>query len=286
MNSGGFLKVSLLIRRTAVFLLIVLIALPADADAARRKRAKHRSYAPTAKAAILLDVTSGRVLYSKNSDGRVYPASTTKVMTALLALERLPLDKYLTVSRAATQVMPTKLGALAGDQYRVKDLLFALLLNSSNDAAVVLAEGIAGSHERFVAQMNQRARRLGARHTRFANAHGLPREGPQYTTARDMALIFKEALKNPVFRNVITFKYRIVYSKSGRRHFVKSHNKALFLNWKRSIFGKTGFTLQAKSCFVGQYAKGGRTYIIAVFGCRKRWQDIKFIVERYGRLDL
>ncbi len=240
----------------------------------------------TAVSAILWNVTTNHYYYDKAIDQRVYPASTTKVMTAILALEYLSLDQYVTVSERATQVLPTKLDLNAGEQYRVRDLMYAVLLKSANDAAAVLAEAVAGSQEKFVVMMNQRARQIGARHTHFANVHGLPSQGDQYTTARDMALMFKEALKNPFFQKAITFKFRIAYSKDGRRHFLKSHNKALFLNWKQDIFGKTGYTRDAQSCFVGHFLKGKDTYIIAVFGCHKRWNDIKFIIERYGKVDL
>ncbi len=161
-----------------------------------------------------------------------------------------------------------------------------MLLKSANDASIVLAEAVAGSEAKFVVLMNQRAWTIGARHTHFTNSHGLPSSTRQYSTAHDMALIFKEVLKNNFFSKAITFKYRIIYSKVGRRHFLKSHNKSLFLNWKRNVYGKTGYTRQARSCFVGYFNKGGHTCIIAVFGCRKRWEDIKFIIEHYGRTDL
>ncbi len=267
------------------FILIVALVLPGDAYAARKKK-RVRSYRVDANAALLWDVTANRRLYEKNSNMRVFPASTTKVMTAILVLEKLSLNDYVTVSSRATDVPQTKLDLKPGEQYRVRDLMYGILLKSANDAAIVLAEAVAGSQEEFVRMMNERARQLGATHTKFANAHGLPSETSQFTTAHDMALIFNAALRNPFFKEAITFKYRILYSKDGRRHFLKSHNKALFLSWGRNIYGKTGYTNQAQSCFVGYVPKGGHTVLISVFSSQRRWRDIKFIVERYGRIDL
>jgi D-alanyl-D-alanine carboxypeptidase len=208
------------------------------------------------------------------------------VLTALLVLENLPLDKYVTVSEHATQVPQTKLGLRAGESYRVRDLLYGLILKSANDAAVVLAEAVAGSEPKFVDMMNARAKQLGATHTHFANPHGLPSAGPQFTTASDMALIFSQALKNDFFRQAITFKYLVICSKNGRECYLKSHNKTLFLNWRQHVFGKTGFTFEAQSCFVGYIPKGNDILIIAVYGCRKRWTDMKYIIEHYGHIYL
>jgi len=240
----------------------------------------------TARSALLWDITNNRRYFAHNIEQRVYPASTTKVMTVMLALEKLPLDAYVPVSLRATQVPPTKLDFRPGEQYRVRDLIYACLLKSANDAAVALAEMVAGSQEKFVVLMNQKAWAIGARHTHFTNPHGLPWPGGQYTTAADMALIFKEALKNPFFQKAITFKYRIIYSKGGRRHFLKSHNKALFLNWKQDVFGKTGYTRQAQSCFVGYFKKGNDVWLVDIFGSHKRWEYLKWIIEHYARVDL
>jgi D-alanyl-D-alanine carboxypeptidase len=111
-------------------------------------------------------------------------------------------------------------------------LLYAILLKSANDAANVLAEAVGGSQSNFVAMMNARAKQLGATHTRFSNAHGLPSSGAQYTTAKDMAKIMQQALKNKTFRRIITYKYRVIYSKSGRRHFLEISQSFFILNWK------------------------------------------------------
>lgn len=244
-----------------------------------------RKFYTTARGAVLVGA-NGKVLYSKNANKRVLPASTTKVMTALLVLEKLPLDSYVTVSSRATGMQPSKLHLRAGEQYRVRDLLYGVLLNSANDASVVLAEAVAGSEWAFVQMMNQRARKLGAKNTNFANSNGLPSKAAQYSTAYDMSLIFRQAMQSSFFREAIKFKYKTIYSKAGRRINLKSHNKILFKGWKTAIYGKTGYTRAARSCFVGHVVKGKKSMIIAVFGCTKRWDDIYRIVERYGGIDL
>ena len=280
----------MLIKVCQIFLIIILslsFSDPTEARGVHHRRSK-RAHTQTigARSALIWDITNDHRLFSKNADMRVYPASTTKIMTVLLALEHLPLDAYVTVSQRATQVEPTKLDFIAGEQYRVRDLIYACLLKSANDAAGVLAEAIAGSQKKFVAMMNQKAWEIGARHTRFANPHGLPLPAGQHTTARDMAMILKEALKDPFFYKAITFRYRIIYSRGGRRHFLKSHNKALFLDWKQDVYGKTGYTRQAGTCFVGFFKKGNGIFIVDVFGSHKRWEYLKWIIEHYAGADL
>ena len=273
-------------RRVITVVLIAALIVPCDAFAKRSKKRRAKRNIPTATAIIVWDVQAKRALYAKNALHRVYPASTTKVMTALLALEKLSLDKQVKVSRAACNVPETKLGVVPGETYRVRDLLYAILLKSANDGANVLAEAVSGSQQNFVALMNSRAKQLGAMHTRFSNAHGLPSNGTQYTTAKDMAIIFQQALKNPEFRRIISYKYHIIYSSQGRRFFLKSHNRSLFLNWKKRVEGKTGYTRQAQTCFVGRVQDKGRILIVAVFGSRTRWEDVKLVLERYGKVDL
>ncbi len=276
------------VRPWLVIVLIMALSTPALAWGLHHRH--HRNHASsaalTARSALIWDASHNRYYFAKNIEERIYPASTTKVMTVLLALEKLPLDQYVTVSRKATQVPPTKLDFRPGEQYRVQDLIYACLLKSANDAAGVLAEAVAGSEGKFVDMMNQKAWALGARHTHFANPHGLPSPGNQYTTAMDMAIILKEAIKNPFFERAITFKYRILYSKGGRRHFLKSHNKSLFLNWKQNVFGKTGYTREAQSCFVGYVKKGQNLFIVDLFGTHKRWEYLKWIMEHYAGINL
>jgi len=275
-----------LFRISLIAILAVQLISP-DGAMAYRLIFRHKGpYHLTAKTAILWDPVSHQRYFDLGADQEVFPASTTKVLTALLVLENLALDRYVTISQHATQVPQTKLGLRAGESYSVRDLLYGLILKSANDAAVALAEAAAGSEGKFVGMMNARAMQIGAMHSHFANPHGLPSQGPQYTTASDMALIFAQALKNDFFRQAITFKHYVIRSKEGRRCYLRSHNKTLFLNWKQHVFGKTGFTFEAQSCFVGYIPKGRDTLIVALYGCRRRWTDMKYIIERFGHINL
>lgn len=273
--------------RAALIAILIAVLISPDEGMAYRLVFRHKGpYHVTANTALLWDPASNQRYFDLGADREVFPASTTKILTAILALENLSLDQYVTVSEHATQVPQTKLGLRAGESYRVRDLLYGLLLKSANDAAVTLAEAVAGSEGKFVDMMNARAKQIGAVHSHFANPHGLPSPGPQFTTAADMALIFSQALKNDFFRQAITLKYQVISSRGGRRCFLKSHNKTLFLRWKHHVFGKTGWTIEAQSCFVGYIPRGNDILIIAVYGCRKRWTDMKYIIEHYGHIEL
>ncbi len=271
------------------------VFVPSDVDAGQSKRkqsaksrkaSKRKPYVVSAKAALLMEMDSGDKIYAKEMTRKILPASTTKVLTAILVLEKLDLDDYVTVSLRAANVLPSKIYAKVGDQYRVRDLLYAALLNSANDASVALAEAVSGSEEEFVKLMNRRAGQIGARGTLFANAHGLPDDDPQYSTAYDMALIFREAMKKPFFQEAIQKRYHKIVSQQGQATLLRSHNKCLFKGWKRDVYGKTGYTQAAQACFVGYVEKDKKKYIIAVFRCSKRWDDIKYVVERYAGVDL
>ena len=260
---------------------------PSAAEAKKRSgQRKAKYYGVSADSALLFSENGWRKYYARDIHEKVLPASTTKVMTVIIVLERKRLDDIVTVSKNATTALPSKIDIKAGEKYRVRDLLYAALLSSSNDASVALAESVAGSEIKFVELMNERARRLGAKNTLFANAHGLPTDRPQYTTAHDMYLMFREALKKRFFREAIKIKYISIHSQGGRKINLKSHNNALFKGWKKSVYGKTGYTTAAKACFVGYVGKGKEILIIAVFGCSHRWDDVKYILEHYGGVDL
>lgn len=272
------------LRVISVIIVTLILVIRGDIVAEARKG---KSQDVSCQSVIFSNSTKVKRYYGKRVHDRVLPASTTKVMTALLVLEKLSLDQYVTVSRRATQVEPTKLYLRPGERYKVRDLLYAILIKSANDASIVLAEAVAGSEAQFITLMNKRAKQLGAKHTRFANSNGLPtRKASQYTTAYDMYLIFRKALQHEFFKQAIKYKYRTIYSKAGRKISLKSHNKILFKDWHQKIYGKTGYTRAAKACFVGTIEKGGDTLIIGVFGCSKRWDDIKYVVSKYGNIAL
>ena len=268
-----------------VFVLFCLALVPADA-AKKVTKKTIGPYRVSAESALLFDESGWRRYYAKRIDAKVLPASTTKIMTALIVLERKKLDDIVVVGSSPEKVLPSKVDIKKGEKYRVRDLLYAAILNSANDAAVALAESVSGSQERFVELMNQRARQLGAHNTVFANPHGLPTKSPQYSTAYDMFLIFREALKKDFFRDTLKIKFMTIHSQDGRKIDLKSHNKSLFKGWKEGVYGKTGYTLSAQACFVGHVMKERKHLFIAVFGCTSRWDDIKYIIEKYGGIDL
>ena len=266
-------------------ILIFVLILPGDSFA-RRRRGPSPYRGLTARSAILADAATARQLYGRNVHSRIFPASTVKVMTALVVMENLALDKVVTVGTRATQAQPSKISVRPGERYRVADLLYAMLLSSANDASIVLAEAVAGSEAKFVQMMNARARQLGAKRTKFSNASGLPSPGAaQYSTAYDMYLIFRQAVKYDFFKKAIQHPYKTISSTDGRTIALKSHNKILFSrDWRRKVYGKTGYTRAAKMCFVGTIQKGQTTLIIAVFGCTRRWEDMKYIMKKYGQI--
>ena len=268
------------------FILCCFLAFLLSPETFAAKKTKKKPYAFTARSAILSDSTKVKRLYGKNVNLKVAPASTTKVMTALLVLEKLPLDKVVTVSRHATSVAPSKAGLAVGERYKVSELLYASLMQSANDASVALAEAVAGSESAFVTMMNKRAKQLGATRTKFVNPHGLPTKTSQYTTAYDIYLIFREALKHHFFKKALQYKKKMIVSESGRTIHLRSFNKLLSKGWKTTVYGKTGYTKKAKYCFVGYLTNGNSTLIVAVFGCTKRWQDIQHLLTKYGKIKL
>lgn len=234
-----------------------------------------------------MDAKTGKILYQKNADTPLPPASTTKVLTAILTLEsQKRSNDRLTVSKAATRVPASKLYLKPGQTVSIEDLLYGVLLASANDASVVLAEGIGGSVERFAEIMTKKAHELGATNTRFSNPHGLT-AADHYSTARDLALIFRYAMKNPTFRQIVHTKMSSVRSVSPgkksarmRRISVRNHNRLLW-NYDGAIGGKTGYTFAAQKCYVGAVERNGVTLIVSLLGSRDLWGDTKRLLE-YG----
>ncbi|HEY7320631.1 MAG TPA: D-alanyl-D-alanine carboxypeptidase [Candidatus Binatia bacterium] len=241
----------------------------------------------TARAAVLMDAATGKILYQKEPDLRLPPASTTKVITAIIALESgRKLGELITVSKAATRVPASKLYLRPGQTITIEHLLYGILLSSANDASMVLAEGIAGSVERYTDLMTKKAHEIGALNSNFTNPHGLTAPD-HYSTARDLAIIFRYAMKNPIFREIVQTKISSVSSNSvvrkknvARRISVRNHNRLLW-NFDGAIGGKTGYTFAAQKCFVGAVARNGVTLIVTILGARDQWGDTKRLLE-YG----
>jgi D-alanyl-D-alanine carboxypeptidase len=234
-----------------------------------------------------MDAATGRILYQKEPDLRLPPASTTKVITAILALESgRKLAESLTVSKAATRIPASKLYLRPGQTLTIEDLLYGILLSSANDASLVLAEGLGGSVEAFAELMTKKAHDLGATNSHFTNPHGLTAPD-HYSTARDLAILFRYAMKNPIFRDIVQTKISSVRSNSiirkktvARRISVRNHNRLLW-NFDGAIGGKTGYTHAAQKCFVGAVVRNGVTLIVSILGARDQWGDTKRLLE-YG----
>ncbi len=229
-----------------------------------------------ARAAVLMEAESKQVLYSLNPQQKLPNASTTKILTGIIALERTSLDEKVFISQRAASTGEQSIGMKPGESMTVKDLLYALLVYSANDAAVALAEHVAGSLEGFMEIMNQKAMELGATGTHFANPHGLD-EKDHYTTALDLALIGAYAMANAEFRNiVVTDQYSIL---SPPRTF-SNHNKLLKIYpYANGI--KTGYTGGAGKCLVGSAKKNGITLISVILNDDNYFNDTAQLLE-YG----
>jgi D-alanyl-D-alanine carboxypeptidase (penicillin-binding protein 5/6) len=201
----------------------------------------------SAPSGALVDLGSGRVLYAKGAEIRRPIASTTKIMTALLVLSSARMRDTVTVSPLAAAQGGASLGLATGERIRVRDLMFALMLQSSNDAAVALAEHVAGSVDTFVDRMNRRARAMGLRDTRFRSPNGLDDRG--YSTALDLAHITVRALRDPAFARIARAKFYTLPSPDGGTRHLQNRNALLWLY--PDAFGvKSGFTSAAGSCLV------------------------------------
>ena len=241
----------------------------------------------TARAAILMDASTGKVLYQKEADLRLPPASTTKILTAILTLESgRKLSESLTVSKEATRVPASKLYLRPGQSVSIEELLYGIMLASANDASVVLAEGVAGSVERFSELMTKKAHDIGAINSHFTNPHGLTAPD-HYSTVRDLAIVFRYAMKNSTFREIVQTKFSSVSTTAvvrkkvvPRRISVRNHNRLLW-GFDGAIGGKTGYTHAAQKCFVGAVQRNGTTLIVSILGARDQWGDTKRLLE-YG----
>ncbi len=239
----------------------------------------------TAHSAVLMNAGNKKALYSKNPNYKLAPASTTKIMTALVVLKNSALDKKVIVSRSATLMPPSKINIKKGEEYSTEDMLKALLLNSGNDASVALAESVAGTEQDFVKMMNNMARKIGCRNTNFKNSNGLPAKG-QYSTAHDLALIMCEAVKDKRMLDILEIKNtEIIELNSGRRIRLRNHNKSLWKDIPYLILGKTGYTIRAGQCFAGYIQYDNRHNLIVVILKGKRlWPDLKELSVKGRRL--
>ncbi|MGN1059257.1 MAG: D-alanyl-D-alanine carboxypeptidase family protein [Clostridia bacterium] len=232
----------------------------------------------SAQYACVIDAQTGRVLYEKNAYDRHSMASTTKIMTALIALENTAENETVTVSRNAAGTEGSSIYLKAGEVLPMEDLLYGLMLESGNDAAIAIAEHVGGSVEHFAEMMTARARALGAENTQFKNPNGLDEEG-HYTTAYDLALITRTALLNPRFAEIVSTKRKSVpASQKGTARSFSNHNKLLTL-YAGCIGVKTGFTKKTGRCLVSAAERDHITAICVTLNAPNDWNDHKLLLD-------
>lgn len=235
----------------------------------------------TARAAVVLDKKSGKILFAKDAHERLAEASLTKIMTVIVVLDNRPkVGDIVQVSKnpLKIQMQGADIGLKEGEEISVYNLLRSLLIVSANDTSVALAEYTAGSEEKFVELMNQKARRLGIKDSHFVNTHGLDAEN-HYSSAYDLATLTRYALDKPIFREIIKTP-RFVFKTSVRTHWIKNTNKLLNNTYLNIIGGKTGFTDNAGMCLI-EVARGkkGQEIIAVLLASRDQWQEAKGLLD-------
>lgn len=247
-----------------------------------------------AQSAVLMDGESGRVLFEKGGGEERPMASTTKIMTCILALEKGNLNDIVTVSEEAARQPEVHLGMKEGDQFYMEDLLYSIMLESHNDSAWAVAEHISGSVEEFSNLMDQKAKELGCSHTNFVTPNGLDGEdedGIHRTTAEELARIMKycimESPQKEAFLQITQMKTRTFHDTTGKKQFICNNHNAFLNMMEGALTGKTGFTGEAGYCYVGAVRQGDRTLIVALLACgwpnnkNYKWVDMKKLVQ-YG----
>ncbi len=247
--------------------------------------ASDREPSVNALSAVLIDADTGRVLWGKNENEPMAIASTTKIMTAIVALENADLSDVAVVSENAVAAPPVKMHLKKGEEITLEQLLYALLMQSSNDAAVAVAEAVGGSVEGFCAMMNEKAKQLGCRDTEFVTPNGLDK-GNHHSTAYDMALIGTYAIKNEDFIRISNTP-SIAFS-TNKNSYSRTNKNRLLSSYDGAIGIKTGFTGKAGHCFAGAARRDGVTLVSVVLasgwgsaGKSRKWTDTKEILN-YG----
>lgn len=286
------------IRRTLIGLACsAVLILTALFPAAREARAQETGDEITAsqlyaQSAVLMDADSGRILFAKNGQEERAMASTTKIMTCILALENGDLSEEITVSAEAASQPAVRLGMREGQRFRLNDLLYSLMLESHNDSAVAVAECVGGTVEGFAAMMNRKAMELGCSDTYFITPNGLDAEdetGKHHTTAADLARIMKYCImdseKKDAFLEITrTESYQFSDCDGSGSYSCSNHNSFLHM-MEGALSGKTGFTADAGYCYVGALRRDDRTFIVALLACGwpnnkgYKWSDTRKLMD-------
>lgn len=247
-----------------IFLCTILIMCPTQVSA----------IGISAECACVIDALTGRVIYEKNMNKQHTMASTTKIMTALVALENSKFDDIVTVSENAAGTEGTSLYLKAQQQATMEDLLYGLMLQSGNDAAIAIAEGVSGSVSEFAVLMNKKCAEIGVKNTSFKNPNGLDEDG-HFTTAYDLAMITREAMKNETFRQIVSTKSKQILNGTQT---VSNHNKML-RQYEGCIGVKTGFTKKSGRCLVTAANRNGVEVIAVTLNAPNDWNDHRKMLD-------
>lgn len=231
----------------------------------------------SAKSALVYDLTSEKVLFSKNSERKLPMASLTKIMTAIVAIESAKDDEYL-VSQEDL-VGENSMGLAEGEKLTLKELLYGLILTSGNDAAETLASNFPGGREKFIEAMNNKSKAMGLKNTKFTNPTGFEGDGNQYTTAKDLLVITNYALQSPIFKEVVrTFIHEIPYSENHKAFYLE--NETNLISSYPGVFGvKDGYTPEAGLCLVTYLDYKGHKIIGIILGSDNRRQEMKDLLD-------
>ena len=263
-------------KKIAVILIFILFVALLPVSAAQPESLSARS-------AVLMDGASGRLLYEKNGFERLSMASTTKIMTAILVVENCSMEDIVTVSPVAAGVEGSSLWLEIGEQLTVEQLLYGLMLKSGNDAAVALAEHVAGSVSAFVVLMNEKAKQIGLFNTHFETPNGLDSE-EHYSTAYDMAVMACYAMKLPQFREIVATKETTIpWADNAWDRALKNHNKLLW-QYDGCTGVKTGFTKKSGRCLVSSAVRDGRELVAVTLNAPDDWNDHTQLLD-YGFTD-
>lgn len=234
----------------------------------------------SAESAVLIEASNGAIIYSKNADVRMPMASTTKIMTALVAIESGNIEREVTVSAEAVGVEGSSVYLYVGEKLKLSDLIYALMLESANDAAAAIAVELGGSIEGFADMMNDKAKQIGLEGTHFTNPHGLHSE-EHYTTARDLALLTVYALENPDFLSIVSTYKKVIPLKGGEGARVLINHNKLLKQYEGCIGVKTGFTKKSGRCLVSAAERDGIRLIAVTLNAPDDWNDHKHMLD-YG----
>lgn len=256
-----------------------------------------------AQAAVLMDAESGRILFEKNGQEVLAMASTTKIMTCILALEKGNGDDAVKASELAASQPKVHLGMRIGEEFRLHDLLYSLMLESHNDSAVAIAEHVGGSIENFAKLMNAKAKELGCQNTYFITPNGLDETddtGMHATTASELAKIMSYCImdspKKEEFLSITSMPNYSFSNVEGSRTFSCSNHNSFLNMMEGAISGKTGFTGKAGYCYVGALERDGRTFVVSLLACgwpnnkNYKWKDtvqlMEYALENYTYRDI